>query len=132
MISASRQESPDASSLLFDLDQTLLDFHVSEYKALGVVLSANGLSFSDEIYQAFKTFNKSLWLELEKGAISRTELFTKRFWDAFSRCEGDASGFDPLKVNDAFIRIMTVNGVPMRGALAFVEKIKGNMRDARI
>ena len=64
---------------LFDLDQTLLDFHASEQKALGIVLRANGLPFSDEIYQAFKARNKSLWLELEKGTITRTELFTKRF-----------------------------------------------------
>ena len=66
-------------NFLFDLDQTLLDFHASEYKALGLVLTRNGLSFSEEIYQAFKATNKSLWLELEKGTITRTELFTKRF-----------------------------------------------------
>lgn len=57
----------------FDLDQTLLDFHASEYKALRIVLTRNGLSFPDEIYQAFKAYNKSLWLELEKGTITRTE-----------------------------------------------------------
>lgn len=59
-------------NFLFDLDQTLLDFHASEYKALGIVLTANGLAFSDEIYRAFKEYNKSLWQELEKGTISRT------------------------------------------------------------
>ena len=104
-------------NLLFDLDQTLLDFHASEYIALGTVLRKNGLSFSDEIYQAFKTVNKSLWLELEKGTVTRTELFTKRFLDVFGRCEGDASGLDPLNVNDDFIRTMSVNGVLMDGAL---------------
>ena len=102
----------------------MLDFHASEYKALGIVLRANGLSFSDEIYQAFKACNKSLWLELEKGNISRTELFMKRFLDVFSRCEGDASGLDPLEANDAFIRTMSVNGVLMDGALDFVKKVK--------
>ena len=107
-------------NFLFDLDQTLLDFHASEYKALGIILQANSLSFSDEIYQAFKAYNKSLWLELEKGTITRTELFTKRFLDVFSRCEGNASGLDPLEVNDDFIRTMSVNGVLMDGALEFV------------
>ncbi len=106
-------------SFLFDLDQTLLDYHASEYKALGIVLRTHGLSFSDEIYRAFKANNQSLWLELEKGNISRTELFTKRFLDVFSRCEGDASGLDPLKVNDEFIRTMSVNGVLMDSALDF-------------
>ncbi len=50
-------------NFLFDLDQTLLDFHASEYKALGIVLEANGLAFSEEIYQAFKEYNKTLWKE---------------------------------------------------------------------
>ena len=66
-------------NFLFDLDQTLLNFHASEYKALGIVLHENGLDFSDDIYDKFKVCNKSLWLELEKGTITRTELFTKRF-----------------------------------------------------
>ena len=76
--------------------------------------------------------NKSLWLELEKGAISRTELFTRRFRDVFSRCEGDASGLDPLKVNDEFIRTMSVNGVLMDGALEFVRRVKEDIPGARI
>ena len=119
-------------NFLFDLDQTLLDFHASEYKALCIVLTRNGLSFSDEIYQAFKAYNKSLWLELEKGTITRTELFTKRFRDVFSRCAGDASVLDPLAVNDEFIRTMSVNGVLMDGALDFVKKVREGIPYARI
>ena len=119
-------------NFLFDLDQTLLDFHASEYKALGLVLTRNGLSFSEEIYQAFKATNKSLWLELEKGTITRTELFTKRFLDVFARCEGDPSGLDPLAVNDEFIRTMSVNGVLMDGALDFVKRVKHEIPHARI
>ena len=119
-------------NMLFDLDQTLLDFHASEYKALGIVLRANGLPFSDEIYLAFKACNKSLWLELEKGTISRTELFTRRFQDVFMRCGADAAGLDPLRINDDFIRTMSVNGVLMDGALEFVKKVKDTIPGARI
>ena len=119
-------------NFLFDLDQTLLDFHASEEKALGIVLNKNGLPFSDEIYQAFKTYNKALWLELEKGTISRTELFTKRFQDIFARCGGDPSKLDPLEVNDDFIRTMSVNGVLMDGALEFAEKARNGIPGARI
>ncbi len=119
-------------NFLFDLDQTLLDFHASEYKALGIVLEANGLSFSEEIYQAFKEYNKTLWLELEKGNITRLELFTSRFQYIFEKCKGDSTGLDPLKVNNDFIRTMSVNGVLMDGALEFVKKIKENISDARI
>ena len=118
-------------NFLFDLDQTLLDFHASEYKALGIVLQANGFSFSDGIYQAFKACNKSLWLEFEKGSISRTELFATRFSEVFRLC-GGAARPDPLKVNDEFIRTMSVNGVLMDGALNFVKKLRNGIAGARI
>ena len=119
-------------NFLFDLDQTLLDFHASEYKALGIVFRKSGLSFSDEIYQAFKAYNKSLWLELEKGEITRTELFTKRFQRVFNLCKGNTEGIDPLKMNDDFIRTMSANGVLMDGALDFLKRIKHDIPDARI
>ena len=73
-------------NFLFDLDQTLLDFHASERMALEIVVTKNGLKFTAEVYDHFKAKNKSLWLELEKGTINRTELFTIRFNDLFDFC----------------------------------------------
>ncbi len=119
-------------NFLFDLDQTLLDFHASERTALGIVLAENGLPFSDEIYRAFRDYNSSLWLELEKGTITRTELFTDRFRELFRMCGTDPVGRDLLKINDDFIRTMSVNGVLMDGALELAEKVKYGIPDARI
>ena len=121
-----------AKNFLFDLDQTLLDFNASERIGLEIALRGNGLSFDEDIYQAFKTYNRALWLELEKGSITRQQLFVLRFNDTFSRCEGDSSGLDPLKVNSEFIEAMSKNGVLLDGALEFVEKIKREIQDARI
>jgi YjjG family noncanonical pyrimidine nucleotidase len=117
---------------LFDLDQTLLDFHASEKIGLEKVLHANGLSFSDDIYSAFKAYNKSLWTELEKGTISREELFIKRFVYIFEKCEGDSFGLDPLSVNNDFIVTMSQNGVLMDGALDLVKRIKEEIEDSKI
>ena len=119
-------------NFLFDLDQTLLDFHASERRALEIVVTKNGLKFTDEVYDHFKAKNKSLWLELEKGTINRTELFTIRFNDLFDFCEGDSTGLYPLEVNADFIRTMSVNGVPMPGALEFVRKLREEIPGARI
>ena len=119
-------------NFLFDLDQTLLDFHASERRALEIVVTKNGLKFTGEVYDHFKAKNKSLWLELEKGTINRTELFTIRFNDLFDFCEGDSTGLDPLEVNSDFIRTMSVNGVPMPGALEFVRKLRAEIPFARI
>ena len=120
------------NNFLFDLDQTLLDFHASERKALEIVIKANGLGFREEDYVHFKAYNKSLWLELEKGTISRTELFTLRFTDLIKRCGGDISKIDPLKINSEFINTMAVNGVQMEGALEFVKRLKNGIEDSRI
>ncbi len=119
-------------NFIFDLDQTLLDFHASERRALEIVVTKNGLKFTDEVYDHFKAKNKSLWLELEKGTINRTELFTIRFNDLFDFCEGDSTGLYPLEVNADFIRTMSVNGVPMPGALEFVRKLREEIPGARI
>ena len=119
-------------NFLFDLDQTLLDFHASEYKALGIVLRSNGMPYSDDIYRAFKEHNKSLWLELEKGNITRTELFTTRFENIIRLCGGNPFDFDLLKINGDFIQKMSENGVLMEGALEFIRKVKETIPEARI
>ena len=120
------------SNFLFDLDQTLLNFHASEYKALGIVLQENGLAFSDDIYNSFKVCNKSLWLELEKQTITRTELFTKRFNYVIELAGGDITKFDALKINNDFINTMAVNGVLMDGALEFVKRLKDEIEGAKL
>ena len=117
---------------LFDLDQTLLDFHASEYKGLKIVVEAEGYEFNDDLYGYFKARNKELWLELEKGTISRTDLFKTRFRLLFEKCGADTAGIDLLKTNGEFISAMAGNGVLMDGALDFLKKLRENIRDSRV
>lgn len=119
-------------NLLFDLDQTLLDFHASEHLALKEVMEANGQDFSEERYRFFKQVNKSLWLEFEKGMITKSELFEKRFRLLFEECGCDTGSMELLKINDSFIDCMSQNGVLMDGALAFLRNIAENIPNARI
>lgn len=117
---------------LFDLDQTLLNFHASEEKALEIISKKYGLAYSKDTYRHFKNYNKSLWLELEKGIISRTDLFRLRFTDFIAQCKGEALGLDPLAINNEFIATMVENGVLMDGALEFVSKLKSTISGCRI
>ena len=119
-------------NLLFDLDQTLLDFHASEHFALKAVMESNDLKFTEDFYDLFKNTNKGLWLEFEKGSISKTELFKRRFKALFEACGRDTDGVDLLKVNDDFIDIMSHNGFLMNGAADFLKKVKDNIADARV
>lgn len=119
-------------NFLFDLDQTLLNFHASEYIALKIIVTQNGFDFSDQLYEYFKTRNKELWLELEKEKITRSQLFETRFKLLFEKCGADTSKLDLLKINSDFIKEMARNGVLMDGALDFVKKINSQIANARI
>lgn len=119
-------------NLLFDLDQTLLDFHASEHLALRNIMERNNLVFTEEYYNFFKNTNKMLWLEFEKGNISKNELFEMRFKRLFEECGCDTDVLDLLKINSDFIDCMSQNGVLMAGALDFLEKITDDLPDARI
>ena len=116
---------------LFDLDMTLLDFHASEYIGLKTVVEAEGYEFNDELYGYFKAKNKELWLELEKGTVSRTELFETRFRLLYERCGADTSKIDLLKRNSEFISTMAGNGVAMDGAEDLLKKIRDNIKDSK-
>ncbi len=118
-------------NFLFDLDQTLLNFHASEHKALEIVITKYGLDYTEDCYKHFKEYNKSLWLELEKGTITRKELFTRRFTSLIEYCGGDTTKIDPLKINDEFILTMSQNGVLMDGAMEFIRKLTEEINDAR-
>ncbi|MBP5604931.1 MAG: YjjG family noncanonical pyrimidine nucleotidase [Ruminiclostridium sp.] len=119
-------------NLLFDLDQTLLDFHASERIALKLVMEMNGLGFAEKNYDFFRQNNKNLWLEFEKGIISRTELFEQRFRRLFEECGCDPGRIDLIKANNDFIDLMSRNGVPMKGVTDFLKKARNDIPDARI
>lgn len=119
-------------NFLFDLDQTLLDFHASEYVALKTIINSNGYDFSDELYNFFKARNKELWLEYEKGLITRNGLFETRFKLLFEKCGADTKKMELLKINGDFISEMSRNGVLMSGALELLQKLKENVPNSRI
>lgn len=118
-------------NLLFDLDQTLLDFHASEHAALRFVMGQTGQAFTEERYAFFKQTNKNLWLEFEKGNITKPELFQTRFRILFASCGCDTGKMNLAAINDAFIDHMSQNGVLLDGALECLEKITGSIPDAR-
>ena len=75
--------------LLFDADNTLLDFNKGERCALNKVLADSPLDFSDEVYEVYHKINDDLWKKLEKGEIERSKLRVVRFEQLF-----DVYGFD--------------------------------------
>ena len=65
--------------ILFDADNTLLDFDAAENKALAETLVNYGIEPDAETVQTYRTINEELWRQLEKGQIKREKLMAERF-----------------------------------------------------
>ncbi len=71
-------------AILFDLDDTLLDFHRSEADALSKTLEDHGVSPTAEMLALYSKINRSQWELLEKGLLTREQVLIRRFELFFS------------------------------------------------
>lgn len=69
--------------LLFDIDNTLLDFDKAEYTALGKIFKHYHIADNPENRAIYSRENKALWRLHESGQMTRQELLSTRFVNAF-------------------------------------------------
>ncbi len=65
--------------LLFDVDDTLLDFGANELVSLNRLFSEQGYMLSDELMRTYNSVNKQLWMDYENGAVSLEDVLHTRF-----------------------------------------------------
>lgn len=70
-------------TILWDVDQTLLDFKQSEAWALRTCFEQLGLEINDEIISLYSQINSSFWKRLELGEITKKEVLLGRFSSLF-------------------------------------------------
>ncbi|WP_219835588.1 YjjG family noncanonical pyrimidine nucleotidase [Paenibacillus sp. R14(2021)] len=80
--------------LLFDLDDTLLDFGACEAEALNHLFHDHGYTFSDELFHVYNAVNKQLWADYESGRIGLDEVLNTRFSETMSRLGKDVDGME--------------------------------------
>lgn len=71
--------------LLFDLDDTLLDFAANEADSLNKLFQQHGYTFTDELFQLYNSVNKQLWTDYENGHIVLSEVLNSRFSKTMSK-----------------------------------------------
>ncbi|OCA91507.1 noncanonical pyrimidine nucleotidase, YjjG family [Bacillus sp. FJAT-27225] len=79
-------------TLLFDIDDTLLDFGATEQGALRKLFESEGLAVTTELLQSYRKINQGLWAAFEAGAVTRDELFYTRFSRFFSELGKERDG----------------------------------------
>ena len=100
--------------LLFDADDTLLDFGKSEFEAVRDCLIARGFDSSDEIIERYSQINQLHWKMLERGEITRERLYVERF-AAFCREMGFVC--DAQKFSDDYLKALSTKSYLFDGAL---------------
>ncbi len=65
--------------ILFDADNTLLDFDAAENKALAETLAHYGIPVEAATMELYRKINSRLWADLEKGTIRREKILSERF-----------------------------------------------------
>ncbi len=71
--------------LLFDIDDTLLDFSAIEAVSLPLLFGLHGVVFSDEVSGVYKAVNRRLWSAYENGTIGLAEVLNTRFSETMKK-----------------------------------------------
>lgn len=71
--------------LLLDLDDTILDFHQSEYYAIRKTLRAFDIEPTDPVCELYTKINLAHWKALERKEITREQLEVSRFEQLFEQ-----------------------------------------------
>ena len=80
------------TTLLLDVDGTLLDFKASERAALETTFQRHGYLLNDSVKETYHAINSALWGRFERGEISREEVIYSRFVELFRALGIDATG----------------------------------------
>ena len=111
------------STILFDADNTLLDFDMAEKNALTQILGEIGVDVTDEITKLYSEINLSYWRAFERGEVTKAELRTRRFKDLFEQIGFDYKN-NLLFVADTYLSYLAKGAFLLDGALYLCEKLK--------
>lgn len=113
------------TTLLFDADETLLDFGRDETDALSRVLDECGIEKSEENISAYKEINQGLWKALERGEIDKPGLKEIRFKLFFDKI-GYTPKEDPLVINERYLSYLGEGGNLLAGAKELITELHSN------
>lgn len=72
--------------ILWDVDDTLLDFPYSQKISLIKAAEKIGVTVTEEMNARYAAINDGWWKRLEKGEVTKPQLLTGRFLDWFADC----------------------------------------------
>lgn len=96
--------------LLFDIDNTLLDFSAGAMQAMEEIFRAAGLPYAPEMFAVFQVENDKLWARIERGELTIAGLRDVRWQTILARLGLEADG---AAMEDAFHDRLHESAVPV-------------------
>ncbi|WP_166704420.1 YjjG family noncanonical pyrimidine nucleotidase [Bacillus albus] len=108
-------------TLLFDVDDTLLDFQKAEKVALRMLFEERGIPLTREVEAQYKKINKSLWDAFEEGEINRDEVVNTRFSILLKEYGEEVDG---ILFENNYRSYLEEGNQLMQGAFEFISQIQ--------
>lgn len=109
------------TSLLLDLDNTLLDFSKAEFFAASELFKRYGLPHSQADIKLYSKISLSYWKKFENGEIEKNEIFENRFKDY---CKVFNKEKDTAKMATDYFSLLSEGHFTIDGALDILEYLK--------
>lgn len=117
------------TTLLFDLDHTLLDSDASEVAAYAHTMTSLGLDDPDRHFDRYVAINREMWRMVEAGTMRPDEVRFRRFEQFTSELGVDA---DPVAMAEAFVWGLGAHGELYDGARDLLDALAGSVRMALV
>ena len=109
-------------AILFDIDDTLLDFRKSSELSLKEACADFKIPYSEDILITFFETTFELWSRIESGTLSRPELYKVRWNNVFSKL---GISFDGILFEKAFRSHLYEKAIPVSGATEILKSLYG-------
>jgi len=102
--------------IVFDIDDTLLDFNVSETVALAKTMKYFNLPDSLDSHKIYKDVNVPLWKALEYGEISVMDIKKRRFGLFAKKLGKDLTNAESEECNSYYLECLSLQAPLLKGA----------------
>ncbi len=108
------------TTLLFDLDHTLIDGHASEAAAFDYTLVRARAERPADYLETYTEINLALWAAVERGEITPNDVRTERFAQLIAATDLES---DPEAMGDDFVHALGANGDLYPGARDMLDEL---------
>lgn len=112
--------------IFIDIDDTLLDFSKCAKRSMEESFADLDIQFHDNMFPVFEEVNSGLWLQIEKGEITKNELYGKR-WDVILNKFG-IKNIDGNIFEEHFLKHLSESAEKVRGAEDLLQYLSGKYK----